>query len=496
MTATDKARHGGRAALEAGLAEIARHLDQGDQAQAQTGITDLLDRMPDRPAPRRAILKLCLKAEAMEPLHACLTAPGAARGKGGRAEALALLRARLATGRFDAALADAGATLAEDDGPATRLMLGAAAIGAAHEMPCALPEADMGLHVPLFRLMQDLRGNRRTDLVAALVDRLTGETGPLRTALTRDAVKKSLVIWMTGDIPGTVAMLETGLALARSADDRANVLWRLVDMLLETGRQDAAAARFAELDALEIEGKFASLRDAQRRFFAPDVAESVFAGRVQHYRHGTGACLIYFRNGLPTRASIHVDLLLPILKRRGISLLTASDERRLGGATGCAGIADDIPGTTAALRDLLSRLGYDHVAVMGTSLAGYTALVQGIGLAALGCLSCAGFAEAPLVADMPTPGTRARARRLWDHAPAAFPTGRDLLRDRPGFVLHYHYGDASPIEIGEHPRFEGLPGASVFAHPSGDHDILRALAERGEAEVQIERFLDACGLPG
>jgi pimeloyl-ACP methyl ester carboxylesterase len=120
---------------------------------------------------------------------------------------------------------------------------------------------------------------------------------------------------------------------------------------------------------------------------APEIFED---GLVYHHRFSSDVCLIWFAGVTLTNLGVVMANPMKYWRSLGISLITIADIKRLACVAGYGRYFPDRSAAERSVIELVKHLGYRRFATAGMSLSGYSALLYGMNIGAVGGLSFAG----------------------------------------------------------------------------------------------------------
>lgn len=162
---------------------------------------------------------------------------------------------------------------------------------------------------------------------------------------------------------------------------------------------------------------------------------------------------------------------------------------------GVRGLADDIAGVEAGLREAIEEAGASRVVMMGGSGGGYAALLFG---RLLGADEVHAFAPTTFLrADLREQCGDDRFQERWDALMASgryqprYGDLRGLFRETPNrgtrFVIHYPAG--YEVDVFHADRLAAEPEVELRAHKGKDHRVVRQLRESGELRQLLRSAL-------
>ncbi|RMH45574.1 MAG: hypothetical protein D6686_17415, partial [Alphaproteobacteria bacterium] len=378
---------------------------------------------------------------------------------------------------------------------------------ASFEPPPAGPERARALA----QLARNAAASPSPETLVPLLDRMRGAPDAdaararFAAALARRAERLRFELPIDDD-PARAAHADRLAALAAEhaarPRDRARAL--LVRGLLRLRAEDLAGAQAIADDlAAGASPEEREAADRLRRRIAVrtppadgDGAESFMDGSVRHYPAGGDRALVWFLHAWSSVDRAMVARTRDFLAGHGIALVTVRDSRGMAGLDGWGDHAGDRAGAVRALAGILRAQGYRRHVATGNSMSGSSAIWFAVETGALGALVINAFAGLPRREEVPGRLNQRRLDRLVARTGTDLPELDRALAGLPGFVLHLHHSDSSPLYRLHVDRFGALPQARLFAHGSGDdggHLVARLHAPDRLAGTYLP-FLADCGL--
>ena len=344
------------------------------------------------------------------------------------------------------------------------------------------------------------RGNREQGLERAT----TLLRDPTLPAAQRVLLLKQLLACGIGAEPFIDLLRTAGEPL--SATSRQELLLSCADDCLARGDAAGLAAALGELGDAELEdgqwlyhdwlcqqmtGTGAPIR---RALSPPDFPrpELLSAGSLAHYRFSNERCMIWLSGVARTNFFSQLFAAMSAFRDAGVSLLVVHDPHGLAGLNGFGRFYGRAADSERELQGQVEQLGYPCYATMGQSVGAFSALRYATRIGAGGALVFSPVTRFPTVEAWNTVWGGNTVQKAWREMRPFGPTEiAPLLRARPDFTVHTHFGQHSKLDCGMDSLLEGLPNVHRHPYPHGEHNAIGPLIRDGLLAGTVRTLLTA-----
>lgn len=213
-------------------------------------------------------------------------------------------------------------------------------------------------------------------------------------------------------------------------------------------------------------------------------------GLVSHYRFSNEFCVIWFAGVVPSNLVFFQKYCLSIWRKFGISVLTISDTKRLASLGGFGRYFPKRHSAKNALSQIINQFGYKGFATSGNSLAGFSAMLYGCEMGALGSLVFASPSRIPHPSEMSDSRGLMSLHRVRRSLELETSDILASLQANPKMIVHQHFGLLSDFDREQAMRMKELANVYLFGSRHDSHAVLEWLCKNDQIEECIQRFVD------
>jgi tetratricopeptide (TPR) repeat protein len=221
--------------------------------------------------------------------------------------------------------------------------------------------------------------------------------------------------------------------------------------------------------------------------------EQLFSGALQHYRFGSERCVVWFNGAIAGNAVQQLTKALPVLRRRGISVLAITDKRRFMAMGGVGPYFPDRAATREAIQAELAARGYYRLAMVGSSGTGLSALLYGAEMAVEGILGFAAVTRLPEEGRDTNPQALKHRARLLGNIKVIPSDSRELVAQASRTAVFLVFPEFSEFDAQQTENLADLANVTLWPEPFDKHSVCLWLLEQDLFTKRLETFLDSIG---
>ncbi len=212
-------------------------------------------------------------------------------------------------------------------------------------------------------------------------------------------------------------------------------------------------------------------------------------GSIYHYRFGDEKCIIFFTGMSQNESGRLIWDIMPMLRRKKISLLVVVDNRHLLSLTGLYNF--DLDSTITIVDDIIDALDYSKVITLGGSGNGFSALIYGILLKHVD--SILGLNSVTIL-PKDTPGedpvVRGYAKAIFKDKFMPYRDSKGLIDTNRNTSVLLAYSNNSEYDKKNHDRVSYFENVTLLPIDHDNHGLAGYLLEKNMLHVQLEKMID------